>query len=122
MYYTMCAICVYVMIYVMIYMSVCVYRCMHAYRLAYPHLPVHRPARVITATNQAAHDTLQTISQQQSIRMAALEAAALAEMDAVAAEKVAAQGVCGTRVSCLRAVFCLWSDVCDHGVMCVTST
>eukprot|EP00667_Euglena_gracilis_P001184 EG_transcript_1185 len=44
---------------------------------------------VITATNQAAHDTLQTISQQQSIRMAALEAAALAEMDAVAAEKVA---------------------------------
>eukprot|EP00667_Euglena_gracilis_P006233 EG_transcript_6281 len=44
---------------------------------------------VVDATNQAANRTLQTLQQQQTARMAASEAAALAEMDAVAAEKVA---------------------------------
>eukprot|EP00667_Euglena_gracilis_P002512 EG_transcript_2511 len=45
---------------------------------------------VVDATNAAANHTLQQLSQQQAARMAAYEAAALAEMDAVTAEKVAA--------------------------------
>lgn len=39
-----------------------------------------------------ANDTLQNMSHQQSVRMAALQAVALAEMDAVSAQRVADQG------------------------------
>eukprot|EP00667_Euglena_gracilis_P001528 EG_transcript_1527 len=44
---------------------------------------------VIDATNQAARDTLQALSQQQSAQMAMFEAAALASMDAMSAAKLA---------------------------------
>eukprot|EP00667_Euglena_gracilis_P006072 EG_transcript_6115 len=43
---------------------------------------------VITATDQAAHDTLQAISHQQPARMAALESVALAEMDGLASQRL----------------------------------
>eukprot|EP00667_Euglena_gracilis_P003215 EG_transcript_3226 len=44
---------------------------------------------VITTASQEANDTLQNMSHQQSVRMAALQAVALAEMDAVSAQRVA---------------------------------
>eukprot|EP00667_Euglena_gracilis_P001096 EG_transcript_1095 len=44
----------------------------------------------VTTTTQAAQSTLQNLSQQQSDMMAASQAAALAQIDAVSAEKVAA--------------------------------
>eukprot|EP00667_Euglena_gracilis_P001134 EG_transcript_1134 len=43
---------------------------------------------VITALSQEANDTLQTMSQQQALRMAQSETAALAQMDAVAAARI----------------------------------
>lgn len=52
---------------------------------------------VVTATSQAANQTLQTLSQQQSARMAATEKATLAQMEQLSAERLSSQGGLGTR-------------------------
>lgn len=55
----------------------------------------HLSAGVVDATNQAANHTLQLLQQEQSAKLDAYEAAALSEMEGVAAEKIATQGWVG---------------------------
>lgn len=55
----------------------------------------HLSAGVVDATNQAANHTLQLLQQEQSAKLDAYEAAALSEMEGVAAEKINTQGWVG---------------------------